>query len=302
MKIGSHVSNKGEEMLLGSVGEALSYEANCFMVYMGAPQNSYRKDINKLKIDEFKLRLSENNIVLEDIIIHAPYIINPAQQDPKKRQFAIDFLTKEIKMVAAVGAKYIVLHPGSLLKMEEEAGLKQIANSLEVILENTKETNVVIALETMAGKGTEAAHKFEHIRKIMDYLNSERIKVCFDTCHTFDSGYDLVNNYEEVMEKFDKIIGLDNIKVIHVNDSKNILGSHKDRHENIGFGNIGFDPILRICEDKRFKDIPKILETPYITNEEGKKVYPPYKFEIKMLKAGKFNENLIEDIQSYYAK
>jgi len=302
VKIGSHVSNKGKEMLLGSIGEALSYDANCLMIYMGAPQNSYRKNLEDLRIPEFTEQLKANNISSEDVIIHAPYIINTAQKDPQKRQFAIDFLSEEINRVAAIGAKYIVLHPGALLGMEVEQGLKQIADNLKVVLENTKDTDVVIALETMAGKGTEAGHRFEHLKTIMDHIDSERIKVCFDTCHTFDSGYDLVNNYEEVMEEFDHIIGLDNIKVIHVNDSKNTLGSSKDRHENIGFGNLGFDTILRIVKDERFKEIAKILETPYVTNDEGKKVYPPYKFEIKMLKEGKFNANLIEDIRNYYQK
>ncbi len=297
MKLGCHVSNSGKEMLLGAVNEAISYNANCFMVYLGAPQNSYRKDVKDMNIPKYLEALKKHNISNEDIIIHAPYIINLAQTDEEKRRFGVEFISREIITLGIMKAKYLVLHPGSSLDNGLEVGVNQIIKSLKEILDNTLGSDVVICLETMAGKGSEVCYKFEHIRTIIEGVNSDRIKVCLDTCHTFDSGYDWVCKYEEVIKDLDKIIGIENIKVIHLNDSKNILGSKKDRHANIGYGNIGFNTLAKVCHDKRFEFIPKILETPYIENEEGKKVYPPYKHEIKMLRDNEFNQNLIEDIK-----
>ena len=298
MKLGCHVSNSGKEMLLGSVNEAISYDANCLMVYLGAPQNSYRKDVKDMNIPKFLEALKKHDIGNEDVIIHAPYIINLAQIDEDKRKFGVEFISREIITLGIMKAKYIVLHPGASLDNSLEIGISQIIRSLKEILDNTKDSDAVICIETMAGKGSEVCFKFEHIRTIMDEIKSSRIKVCLDTCHTFDSGYDWVNNYEEVIEELDTVIGLDNIKVIHMNDSKNILGSRKDRHANIGYGNIGFLTLSKICHDKRFSSIPKILETPYVEDEEGNKVFPPYKHEIKMLKENKFYINLIEEIKS----
>lgn len=291
MKLGCHVSNAGKDMLLGSVNEAVSYGANGFMVYLGAPQNSYRKDISELKIPEFKARLQELGMFTDDVIVHAPYIINLAQDDDVKRQFAIDFIVREIKTMDIMGAKYLVIHPGAYLELGLEKGLLKITASIKEILKHTPDSEVVICLETMAGKGTECCHQFEQLKYILDEIASNRVKVCLDTCHTFDSGYDWINDYEGVMEKLNQAIGLDQIKVIHVNDSKNMLGSRKDRHENIGFGNIGFTTLNKICHDERFKDVMKILETPYIDGN------PPYQAEIAMIKAEKFNPNLLEDVK-----
>ena len=296
MKIGSHVSNAGDLMLVGAVQEALSYDANCFMIYHGAPQNSYRKPIEQLRIPEYKELLVKHNIKIEDVIIHAPYILNLAQSDEEKRQYAVDFIIREVKMTAAIGAKYIVIHPGSSLSLSLADGLVQIIKSLKEILAATPGLDVVLTLETMAGKGTETCFDFSQLKKIIEEIHSPRIKVCLDTCHTFDSGYDWVNDYEGVIEKLDKTIGIQNIRVIHVNDSQNTLGSRKDRHANIGQGNIGFVTLAKICHDERFAHLPKILETPYLHDESGKKVYPPYKQEIAMLKANVYNENLIDDI------
>jgi len=296
LKLGSHVGNKGKEMLVGAVKEAINYKANCFMVYLGAPQNSYRKKLEDLNIPSFQELLKEHGINKHDVIVHAPYIVNLAQPNDVKRQFAIDFITNEVKRTYAIGAKYIVVHPGATLNLGIDKGLEKIADSIKVILHNTKETDVEILIETMSGKGSEACYRFEQIKTIIDIVDSPRINVCFDTCHTFDSGYDLVDNYDEVISEFDRIIGIEKIKVIHLNDSKNILGSRKDRHANIGFGNIGFDTLHKICKDKRFDSIPKILETPYVQD------YPPYKFEIEMLKEGQFNQNLYNDIEKYYEK
>ena len=295
MKIGSHVSNKGDEMLVGSVGEALSYNANCFMIYLGAPQNTYRKDIDRLNIPEMTKLIKENNIKAEDIIVHAPYIVNLAQSDEVKRSFAVEFISKEVKMTDELGAKYIVLHPGAHVKMGEQVGLDNIVKSLKEVLENTKDTNVSIALETMAGKGTELGYKFEHIKYMIDNVKSDRLVVCYDTYHTNDAGYDFINDYDGVLKEFDELIGLDKIKVIHLNDSKNERGARKDRHENFGFGTIGFDALMQFVNDERFKDVPKILETPYVKDEKND--FPPYKYEIEMIKSGEFNEGLIELIK-----
>lgn len=296
MKIGSHVSNNGLKMLIGSVEEAISYDANCFMVYLGAPQTTYRKELHQLNYQQALENAKQNGINPYDIIVHAPYIVNLGQADGDKFNFAITFLAKELEMVGKIGLKYMVLHPGAHVGNGENFAINRIASGINEILRLTSNYNTVIALETMAGKGTECGKTFEEIKKIIDLVyDKERIGVCLDTCHIFDAGYDIVNNYEEVINKFDDVIGLKYLKVIHLNDSKNHLGSHKDRHENIGFGNIGFKPLLRFLSDERFEAIPKILETPYISvsKQEG---YPPYKEEIAMLKSQSFNENLKEEV------
>lgn len=295
IKIGSHVSNNGTDMLLGSINEALSYNANSMMVYLGAPQNSFRKPLNQLKIEEYQKVLHSNNMNNENVIVHCAYILNLAQPDEEKRQYAIDFVIRELRGTHAIGAKYLVVHPGAHMKNGVMEGCSRIADSLKIILEKTKDIDTVICLETMAGKGTECCSKFEEIKYIMDIVNNDRIKVCLDTCHIWDSGYDIVNKYEEVIKHFDNVIGIDNLKVLHINDSKNILESHKDRHENIGFGNIGFDTLCKFIFDERFIDKVKILETPYIKVNE-KVELPPYKYEIEMLLNKQFNEKLIDEI------
>ena len=298
MKIGSHVSNSGDLMLAGSLAEALGYNANALMVYLGPPQSTIRKSFNALNSDLLKEGLKQYNINLEDVIIHAPYIVNLAQPDQEKRSFAIDFITKEMQMMAKIGAKYMVVHPGAHMKQGVEKGLELIADSFKQILKNTINDDTFIAIETMAGKGSECCFEFSQIAKVMDLVGTplnERLVVCFDTCHVHDSGYDIINQYEEVLKEFDEKIGLDKIKVIHLNDSKNIKGAKKDRHENIGFGHIGFNALMQFVNDHRFKDVPKILETPYIKIDD-KTSYPPYKYEIKMIRNQLFDEDLISKI------
>ena len=286
--IGSHVGYKKDSGLVGSVKEALSYNANTFMFYTGAPQNTKRLPIDLEKVKEADQLMKDNKIVKENVIVHAPYIINLATDDLEKREFSCNFLKEEIKRVETLGFSYLVLHPGSHVGAGTDKGIQNIADSLNKIID--KDTKVVILLETMAGKGTEVGKNFEELESIISKIKQkENIGVCLDTCHINDAGYDL-NYFDKVLDSFDKIIGLDKLKCIHVNDSKNIMGSHKDRHENIGYGHIGFDNLINIIYNKRLDNIPKILETPYID-----KTYPPYKYEIEMIRTKKFNKNLIDE-------
>ncbi|MBR3772467.1 MAG: deoxyribonuclease IV [Clostridium sp.] len=290
-KIGCHVGMSGKEMFLGSVKEALAYGANTFMVYTGAPQNTRRKPISELRIDEAQALMKENGI--DDFVIHAPYIINLGNSvAPETFELAVDFLQLEIERSAAMGSRNIVLHPGSHVKAGEDIGIQQIVKGLNEVL--TADTPVNIALETMAGKGSEMGRNFEELAKIYDGVKyNNKLRVCFDTCHTNDSGYDLVHEFDSVIEQFDKMIGKDQITVFHINDSKNPLGAKKDRHENIGFGHIGFETLHHIVMHPDFTDVPKILETPYIPHpENNKKSYAPYKYEIEMLRKGQFNPEL----------
>ena len=295
IKIGSHVGMSGKDMFLGSVKEALSYNANTFMVYTGAPQNTRRKDLSDLKIPEAKALMAEHGI--NDFIVHAPYIINLGNTVKSEVfELATEFLALELERTAAMGSTTLVLHPGSHVGEGAEKGLAQIIKGINEVL--TKDTPVNIALETMAGKGSEIGRTFEELADIYDgVIYNDKLRVCFDTCHTNDSGYDLVKDYEGVMEQFDRILGKGQIAAFHINDSKNPLGAAKDRHENFGFGNIGFDALYKIVMDENFKDIPKILESPYIPHpNDKKKSYAPYKHEIEMIRNGIFNPNLKEEI------
>lgn len=298
MKIGCHVGNSGPLMLEGSIKEALSYGATCFMVYLGPPQNTIRKPIESMNADKMALIAKENNICLDDVIIHAPYIVNLARKDPEKFDFAVRFIATELSGVHNIGCKYLVLHPGSAVDSERSDALKQVARGINEIIKLTPNARTVIAIETMAGKGNEVGKTFDEIKFIIDLVSDKsRVGVCLDTCHINDGGYDLVNNYESVINEFDQIVGLEYLKVIHVNDSKNPLGAHKDRHENIGFGSLGFDTVMKIFNDDRFIDIPKILETPYVASLDNKNNYPPYKYEIAMIKNGIFDPNLKDKIR-----
>ena len=279
MILGCHCGMSGSDMMLGSVKEALSYGANALMIYTGAPQNTIRKKVAELQIDEALKLMDSSNISRSNLIIHAPYIINPATTDLEKRDFCINFLTQEVKRTYLMGSKVIVLHPGNSLGLPVDEAIKNICCVVNQVIENTIDTDVVIAFETMAGKGTEVGRTFEEIKNLLDGItHKNRVGVCVDTCHIFDGGYDIVNDYDIVKEKLINTIGLDNIKVIHLNDSKNILGSHKDRHANLGDGNIGFDTLYKVCHDDTFRSVPKILETPYIDG------LPPYKEEISKLR------------------
>lgn len=289
LKIGSHVSMSGKKMLLGASEEAVSYGASTFMVYTGAPQNTRRKPIEDLNIEAGRRHMAQNGI--DEIIVHAPYIINLGNTiKPETFQLGVDFLRMEIERSTAVGASQIVLHPGAHVGAGTEAGLKKIAEGLNEVLEQHQ--TVQIALETMAGKGTECGRRFEEIAMIMDMVDqNDKLSVCFDTCHTHDAGYLIREDFDGVLEQFDRIVGIDRLKVLHINDSKNERGAGKDRHENIGFGYIGFDALSYIVHHPQLMNVPKILETPYIGEDKNTKK-PPYLQEIAMLRAKQFDEGV----------
>ena len=293
MLIGSHVSMSGKDMLLGSAKEAFSYGANVMMVYTGAPQNTRRKPIEELNAEIGKKFMAENGI--KEVVVHAPYIINLANTTKEGYiDFAIDFLKEELRRAEAVGATQVVLHPGSHVGAGVDVGLNQIIYGLNQVI--TKDQTVQIALETMAGKGTELARTFEELARIIDGVTyNEHLSVTFDTCHVHDAGYDIKNDLSGVLTQFDKTVGLDRIKVLHINDSTNPVGAHKDRHENFGFGEIGFDALMNVIQVPEFKNLPKILETPWIKVEDKVQI-APYKKEIEMIRSGKFDSHWIEEL------
>lgn len=283
--IGSHVSLTGKDMLLGSVKEALSYNANTFMFYTGAPQNTKRKPVSQMKVPEALALIQENGIDKNNIVVHAPYIINLANTLKKETyELAVSFLREEIQRVEEIGMRRLVLHPGSHVKAGEEAGINSIISGLNDVL--TENQNVVVCLETMAGKGSELGISIDQLAYIIDHVfYKDKLGICLDTCHLNDAGYDL-SLFDEILDEIDQKIGLDKVLVVHVNDSKNPRGAHKDRHENIGYGTIGFDILNAIVHNKRLENVPKILETPYIDNKA------PYKEEIQMFRTQIFNSDL----------
>lgn len=282
IKLGSHVGMSGKDMFLGSAKEAASYGANCFMVYTGAPQNTKRRDVSELNIEAGWDYMREHGI--DEIIVHAPYIINLANTvKPDIYKLAVDFLAMELERSTAMGSKYMVLHPGSHVDAGVDAGTESIIKGLNEVL--TADSQCFVALETMAGKGSEIGRSFEELARIYDgVVHNDKLRVCFDTCHTNDAGYDIKNDFDGVVGEFDRIIGKDQIVCFHINDSKNPLGAHKDRHANIGDGEIGFEALHYIVHHPDFMDVIKILETPYLDNPDNPKVkLPPYKEEISRL-------------------
>ena len=292
MIIGSHVSF-GKDQLLASAQTAVSYGANTFMFYTGAPQNTIRAELKRDIIEKAWEYMKENNIDINNVICHAPYIINLANKEKiESWNFSISFLKNEIKRITEMGVNYIVVHPGNALKLDREEALANIALALNFIID--EDTKPMILLETMAGKGSECGINIYELKSIISKVNlKDKVGICLDTCHLNDSGVDIAK-FDEYLSVFDSEIGLDKVKCVHVNDSKNVIGSKKDRHANIGFGTIGFDNLLNVIYNPKLKDVPKILETPYIEK------YPPYKFEIAMIKDKKFNPNLEKDVEEYY--
>lgn len=297
LKIGSHVSfsDKG---LLSAATEAATYSSSSFMIYTGAPQNTRRKPIESLYIEEGKELMAKNGV--EEIVVHAPYIINLGSYKSNTFDLAVSFLQEEIKRTHYVGVKQIVLHPGAYTDKDAEYGINRIAEGLNEVLRNTNDTDVNIALETMAGKGTEIGRSFEEIAAIIDKVEfNERLSVCLDTCHIHDAGYDIVNDLDGVLKNFDQTVGLDRIAVVHLNDSKNPVGAGKDRHTPVGSGWIGFEGINGVVQHEALQGRPFILETPWI-GKDSKKQRPMYEAEIALLRgnvAAHFGQDFVTDVE-----
>lgn len=294
MLIGSHVSMSGKKMLLGAAEEAASYQATTFMIYTGAPQNTRRKAIEEMNIEAGKAFMQAHG--LSNMVVHAPYIINLGNTIKLENfGFATQFLREEIMRAQALGATQITMHPGAHVGAGADAAIAQIIKGLNEVLTNDQIPQ--IALETMAGKGTEVGRSFEELAKIIDGVTlNEKLSVTLDTCHIHDAGYNVREDFDGILNEFDHVIGLDRLKVVHVNDSKNIQGAKKDRHANIGFGEIGFEALNKVVHHPQLVTIPKILETPFV-GEDKKNKKAPYKFEIAMLQSGVFDGNLLEKIE-----
>ena len=292
MIIGSHV-NFGSKQLLGSAEMAVSFGANTFMFYTGAPQNTIRKNIDEALTKEAKEYMEYHGIDINNVICHAPYIINLANKEKEDSwNFSISSLKNEINRITQMGINYIVVHPGNALKLDRMEALHNIAEAINNII--TPETKPMILLETMAGKGSECGINMYELKEILDNIDlKDKVGICLDTCHLNDSGID-ISKFDEYLKKFDNYIGLEKVKCVHVNDSKNVMGSHKDRHANLGYGTIGFDNLINVIYNPKLKDVPKILETPWIGE------YPPYKLEIDMIKNKKFNPNLEQELMDLY--
>lgn len=297
LKIGSHVSFSGKG-LLSATEEAASYGSSSFMIYTGAPQNTRRKPMETMYLEEGKKAMQEGGF--EEIVVHAPYIINLGSYKDNTYELAVSFLQEEIRRTHAIGVKNIVLHPGAFTDKDADYGVQRIAEGLNEVLNGVQETDVNIALETMAGKGTEVGRSFEELARIIDKVDrNERLSICMDTCHIHDAGYDIVNDLDGVLEQFDRTVGLDRIGVVHINDSKNPCGAKKDRHTPLGAGWIGFDTINRVVHHELLKGRPFILETPWI-GKDAKTQRPMYEAEIALLRgdvAGRFGQGFLEDVE-----
>ena len=292
--IGSHVQVEAPEMLLGAVQETLSYGANCFMFYTGAPQNANRRPISTFKVKEALGLMLREGLDIKHAVVHAPYIINLANVKDAER-FPVRFLATELKRTAEIGVPYLVLHPGSHVGKGEEVGLQEVVANLDLALSEDK-TNVMVLIESMSGKGSELGRNIDQLAYILNNVkHKDRVGLCLDTCHLHDGGYDL-HNFDAILDEIDKKIGLSKLKVFHINDSKSPQGSSKDRHENIGFGNIGFDTLIKIIYNPRLKNVIKILETPWVGD------LPPYKEEITMIRNQEFNPKMKEELLARQGK
>ncbi len=289
MILGCHVQMKAPGFVEGSVQEAISYQADALMLYTGAPQNTKRRETEELRIPEAQKLMKEAGIPMENLIVHAPYLINPANSvKPEVAELAVSFLHTEAQRTAAIGAKYLVLHPGFYTTADLQTGIETASKHLNTLPDLPE--GLVICLETMAGKGSEIGFRFEQLADIMENLNHpEHYGVCLDTCHIHDAGYDL-EHFDDVLDEFDRVIGLKHLHVIHLNDSKNIRGARKDRHANLGMGEIGFNALLKAASNPRTEHIPKILETPYVGGK------PPYGKEIEMLRNGVFDPSVFDEL------
>jgi deoxyribonuclease-4 len=297
IKIGSHVSfsDKG---LVNAAEEAVTYGSSTFMIYTGAPQNTRRKPIENQFIEEGKVIMDKHGI--GEIVVHAPYIINLGSYKEDTFELAVRFLQDEIRRTDYIGVRNIVLHPGAYTDKDAEYGIARIAEGLNEVLAGVKDTNVNIALETMAGKGTELGRSFEELAAIIEKVtDNEKLTVCLDTCHVHDAGYDIVNDLDGVLEQFDKVVGLNRLGVIHLNDSKNPRGASKDRHAPLGSGWIGFQAMNNVVHHEKLKHLPMILETPWI-GKEDKTQRPMYEAEIALLSgnlSGRFGAEFLDHVE-----
>ena len=271
LNIGCHLSVSGGFYNMGV--EALSINANTFQFFTRNPRGGKAKDIDKEDVQKLLELMKENNF--SKILAHAPYTLNGCSKDEKTREFAINTMADDFKRMEYLPNNVYNFHPGSHVKQGVETGIDYIVEMLNIVLKEEQTTTVL--LETMAGKGTEIGRSFEEIAEIISKVKlNNHLGVCLDTCHVYDAGYDIVNNLDNVLEEFDKVIGLDRLKAIHLNDSKNPFNSHKDRHEKIGEGSIGIEAMKRIINHPKLRHLPFFLETP---NElDG------YKHEIEILR------------------
>lgn len=277
LNIGCHLSTtKGYENM-GK--EALKIGANTFQYFTRNPRGGKAKDINEKDILALRKLMEENNFA--KILAHAPYTLNGCSADESTREFASEMMADDLERLKYLPTSLYNFHPGSHVKQGVDVGINYIVEMLNKVLK--PEHTTIVLLETMAGKGTEVGRTFEEIAEIISRVElNEKMGVCLDTCHVYDAGYDIVNDLDGVLEEFDRIIGLDRLHAIHLNDSKNPFKSHNDRHEKIGEGEIGFEAIKRIINHPKLRNIPFFLETP---NElDG------YAKEIEMLKAA-YEEN-----------
>lgn len=301
LKIGSHVSfsDKG---LVSAANEAASYGSTSFMIYTGAPQNTRRKPMETMNIEEGRKLMEQNGV--PEIVVHAPYIVNLGSYKDHTYELGVSFLQEEIRRTHAIGTKQIVLHPGAFTDKDLEYGIERIAAGLTEVLSGVAETDVNIALETMAGKGTEVGRSFEEIARIIDKVpNNERLTICMDTCHIHDAGYDVAGDFDGVLKKFDDVIGLNRLAVMHINDSKNPVGAGKDRHTPIGSGWIGFEAINKVVNHPSLSHLPFILETPWI-GKDVKTQRPMYEIEIALLRGSvseRFGAGFAEDVEKLHA-
>lgn len=271
-RIGCHLSSSKGYLAMGK--QALEIGANTFQYFTRNPRGGAVKELD-LKDVEAYLEFAEANDI-RAILAHAPYTINACAADEGIREFARNTMADDLQRLSYLPGSMYNFHPGSHVKQGVERGIELIVDILNTIM--YPEQTTTILLETMAGKGSEVGRTFEELREILDRVNiPENMGVCLDTCHVFDGGYDIVNHLDEVIEEFDKVIGLDKLKAIHLNDSKNPLGSHKDRHEKIGEGNLTLEGIARIINHPKLMHLPFFLETP---NE-----LPGYQAEIELLKS-----------------
>lgn len=271
LRIGCHLSSSKGFLHMGK--EATEIGANTFQFFTRNPRGSKAKEIDEKDVEKYHVFAKEHDI--SQILAHAPYTLNPCSKDAHTREFALMTMEDDLKRMEYVPGNCYNFHPGSHVGQGAEEGIKMIAETLNQILK--KEQHTTVLLETMAGKGTEVGRSFEELRAILDRVElKDHMGVCLDTCHVYDAGYDIVNHLDQVLDEFDSIIGLERLRAIHMNDSKNPFASHKDRHEKIGEGSLGVKTFETMVNHPKLQGIPIYLETP---NElDG------YAREIKMLR------------------